>query len=343
LTQTTSFLLYLVETSHGFGEVSFFSPRPLDAGTFKLMSTLFELQGHRGARGLRPENTLPSFEIALDVGVAALETDLHLTQDGVVVVCHDPRLSGRLCGQLPFPEGTPLSLLTAAQLRTCRVDRNPDPQRFPEQRAEVTPVAALFARANNVDPFGIPTLVDLFAFIDAYSGASGAAAGKSDEQRRRASQVHFDLELKRVPFYPEAIGDEFQGEAAGLLERQVVAAVITAGVVERTRVRCFDHRAVRALRQLEPRIAGAVLIAETAPVDPVEIARRADADVYCPNYLFLDVDQVRRVHAGGVRILPWTANDATVWERLLAWGVDGITTDYPDRLAAFLQQHGVAF
>ncbi len=279
----------------------------------------------------------------MDVGVAALETDLHLTQDGVVVVCHDPRLSGRLCGQLPFPEGTPISCLTAAELRTCRADRNPDPQRFPEQKAEVTPVSARFARDNGLDPFGIPTLADLFAFAETYVGALGAAAGKSDEQRERARRVRFDLELKRVPFYPEAIGDEFQGETAGLLEQHIIAAVLAAGVVERTRVRSFDHRCVRALRELEPRIAGAVLIAETAPVDPAEIARRAGVDVYCPNYLFLDADQVRQAHVGGGRVLPWTANDATVWERLLAWGVDGITTDYPDRLAAFLQLHGVAF
>jgi glycerophosphoryl diester phosphodiesterase len=307
------------------------------------MSTPFELQGHRGARGLRPENTLPSFEVALDVGVAAMETDLHLTQDGVVVVCHDPRLSGMLCSQLPFPEGTPLSRLTAPQVRLCRADRNLDPRRFPEQRAEATPVATQFAQANGLDPFGIPTLVDLIAFTNAYAGESGAAVGKTDKQRERAGRVRFDLELKRVPYYPEAIGDDFLGETAGLLERHVVAALTAAGVEERTRVRSFDHRCVRALRQLEPRIAGAVLIAETAPVDAAEIARRATADVYCPNYLFLDAYQVRQAHAGGVRVLPWTANDAAVWERLLSWGVDGITTDFPDRLAAFLQQHGVAF
>lgn len=307
------------------------------------MSTPFELQGHRGARGLRPENTLPSFEAALDAGVSALETDLHLTQDGVVILCHDPRLSERLCAALPFPEGTPLSRLTFAQLRTCRVARNPDLSRFPEQRAEVTPVAALFAQANGVDPYGIPALADLFAFAFAYAGALGERAGKSAAQRARAGRVRFDLELKRVPFHPEAIGDTFQGETAGLLEQRVVETVTAVHVEGRTRVRSFDHRCVRALRGLEPRIEGAVLIAETAPVDPAEVARRAGAQVYCPNYLFLDAEQVRQAHAGGVRVLPWTANDAAVWERLLAWGVDGLTTDFPEQLAAFLRQRAVAF
>jgi glycerophosphoryl diester phosphodiesterase len=306
------------------------------------MATHFELQGHRGARGLRPENTLPSFEAAFDAGVAAVETDLHLTQDGVPVICHDPRLSGRLCSRLPCPEGTPFSCLPFAQIRMCRADRNPDPARFPEQTAVITPVAALFAQERGLDPYGIPALADLFAFAAAYAGQLGRRAGKSTDQRERTGRVLFDLELKRVPFHPEAIGDEFQGSAAGLLERRIVEAVTLAGVAERTRVRSFDHRCVRALRELESRIETAVLIAETAPVDPAEVAHRAKATVYCPNYLFLDAAQVRKAHVGGVRVLPWTANEPAVWERLLAWGVDGMTTDFPDRLMAFLQENGVA-
>src|SRR5271166_5116502 len=61
------------------------------------MSRSFVLQGHRGARGLKPENTLPSFEVALDLGVSSIETDVHLTRDGVPILCHDPEVSGRLC------------------------------------------------------------------------------------------------------------------------------------------------------------------------------------------------------------------------------------------------------
>ena len=307
------------------------------------MFTHFELQGHRGARGLRPENTLPSFEAALDAGANAVETDLHRTHDGIVVVCHDPQLSGRLCSRLPFPDGTPISRLTVAQLRAYRADRNPDPRRFPEQRPEVTPVAALFAAQHGLDPFGIPTLADLFAFVAAYAGPLGERAGKSEEQRGRAQQLRFDLELKRVPFHPEAMGDEFDGVRAGRLEQGVVQAVREASVVERTRVRSFDHRCVRALRQLEPGIEGAILIAETALVDPAEVTRRAEAAVCCPNYLFLDEEQVQSAHAGGVRVVPWTANDAMVWERLLAWGVDGLATDYPDRLAAYLRSRHIEY
>src|SRR5262245_25513347 len=94
----------------------------------KLMTPSFDLQGHRGARGLKPENTLPAFEVAFDLGVTTVETDLPLTRDGVPVLCHDPTLDGQ-----------PVSTLDLARLREYRADRNPDPRRFPEQDAGVTP------------------------------------------------------------------------------------------------------------------------------------------------------------------------------------------------------------
>ena len=69
--------------------------------------------------------------------------------------------------------------------------------------------------------------------------------------------------------------------------------------------------------------------------------RAAEADLYCPDVNFLDEPQVRQLHEAGVRVLPWTVNDEADWERLLGWGVDGITTDYPDRLADWLRRRGV--
>src|SRR3954470_9863897 len=100
------------------------------------MDRRFNLQGHRGARGLRPENTLPSFEAALDCGVTSIETDLHLTRDGVPVLCHDSHLSDRICrpvegAKFSLARPLPISGLTLAQLRRYRADRNPDPARFP--------------------------------------------------------------------------------------------------------------------------------------------------------------------------------------------------------------------
>src|SRR5207248_216193 len=116
----------------------------------------------------------------------------------------------------------------------------------------------------------------LFAFAAAYAGELGERAGKSAAQRERAGRVRFDLEVKRVPFRPEWIGDAFDGRSPGLLECRLVEVIHAAGVLERAAVRSFDHRSVRAVRQLEPRLGAAVLIEGTAPLAPSELARRAD-------------------------------------------------------------------
>lgn len=314
------------------------------------MSSTFDLQGHRGARGLKPENTLPAFEAAFDVGVTTVETDIHLSRDGVPVIVHDAVVSDRIFRRppggesLPDPAGRPLvRSLTLAELRGYRADRNPDPGRFTSQDASVTPLTSAFARHHGIDPYSPPTLTDLFAFAAAYAGQIGGWAGKTEAQRDRARGVHFDLELKRVPFRPERIGDDLDGAAAGDLERALLACVRAAGVIERTIVRSFDHRCVRALLALEPRLTAAVLVAGTAPIAPEELARAADAQVYCPEFEFLDERQVKQAHAAGIRVVPWTVNEEEDWKRLIDWGVDGITTDYPDRLAVYLSRRGIEF
>jgi glycerophosphoryl diester phosphodiesterase len=307
------------------------------------LSRTFHLQGHRGARGRKPENTLPAFEAALDAGVSSVETDLHLTRDGAVVLCHEPVLdAGRFTPPPADAPPTAMAGLTLAQLRSWRADRNPDPARFPDQDAQATPLARWYAQRHGLHPFAVPTLADLFRFAADYAGEPGAAADKTANQRARAARVGFDVELKRVPFRPDRTGDDFTGRAPGLLERRVAEAVKEAGVAGRTTVRAFDHRSVYWLRSLAPRLTGAILLAHTAPVAVGEVARRAGARIYCPSFDFVDEELVRQAHAAGVRVLPWTVNEPEDWERLVGWGVDGLTTDHPDRLAAWLAARGIA-
>jgi glycerophosphoryl diester phosphodiesterase len=307
----------------------------------------FEVQGHRGARGLKPENTLVGFEVALDLGVSALETDLHLTADDVPILYHDPQVQPRLCSlragaNAPDPAVQPLvRSLTLGQLRGYRVEHNPDAARFPRQDTVATPLARQYAAERDLDPLGIPTLSDLFAFTADYAGAPGRRAGKTPAQQERAARVRFDLELKRVPFHPQTIGDGFDGASAGRLECAVLDTARRAGVLERVGVRSFDHRSVRTLKDLEPSLQTAIIVAHTAPVAPVNLANEARAEMYCPDYHFLDEAQVHRLHEGGKRVIPWTVNHPDEWDRLCTWGVDGITTDVPDELICWLGARGL--
>ena len=303
----------------------------LRPGVSAMERPAFVIQGHRGARGLRPENTLPSFEAALDAGANALETDVHLTADGVPVLVHDPQLDERIYRPIRATKDNSAAprpwvhQLSAGQLSEYLADRNPNPHRFPTQSAEPTPLATWFTRDRG-HPYAIPTLADLYAFVAAYAGEPGRSVGKTDAQRANAARAVIDVELKRVPFHAAE-----WGQAPGRIESAVLDVVRRAGAVGRTAVRSFDHRCVKRLRALEPGLTGVVLVEGTAPVDPVALVRAADAQVYGPDYRYLDAEQVRQCHAAGVRVLPWTVNDPGAWERLVEWGVDGITTDYPDR------------
>jgi glycerophosphoryl diester phosphodiesterase len=290
----------------------------------------FDLQGHRGARGLRPENTLPGFEAAFDIGATSVETDVHLTQDGIPVLIHDHCLSCRIFSVPPRD----VSTMTLSQLQAAPAIGNPHPERFPNQAPLSSPLATRYADQVGMHPYAVPQLSDLFAFAQLYA-AEGRHAGKSDVQRQRALSVCFDLELKKCPFVPSTIGDN--------LETAVLAAIRAAGMILRTRVRSFDHRSVKIMRRNEPRLIAAVLIAETTPVSPGDLVRSGDAQVYCPDYRFLDEQQVVQCRAEGIRVLPWTVNAPQDWQRLLDWNVDGITTDYPDQLALVLRERNIPF
>jgi glycerophosphoryl diester phosphodiesterase len=142
----------------------------------------FVIQGHRGARGLRPENTLPSMEAALDAGATALEIDIHLTADGVPVVIHDPWLGPCFGADFAPPSAGHclwVHQLTANELRGYVAARNPNPGRFPQQSAEPTPLAAAFAHGSG-HPYQVPTLAELFRFVKDYAGDLGERVGKTE-------------------------------------------------------------------------------------------------------------------------------------------------------------------
>jgi glycerophosphoryl diester phosphodiesterase len=193
-------------------------------------------------------------------------------------------------------------------------------------------LAERFAAARGFDARAIPTLADFFAFVAEYA----SDLCKTPMQREQARRLIFDIELKRVPFEPATIGDDFDGDKPALLERVVVDAIRSADVVERARVRSFDHRSVLAVKTLEPKLTTGLLIYNTLPVDVAALLESARADIYCPDYRFLDARTVRQVIAAGKRVIPYTVNEPHDWQRLHEWGVHGICTDVPDQLVQWL-------
>ncbi len=292
--------------------------------------TDFDLQGHRGARGLQPENTLPSFETALDIGVTTLELDLHFSADGEVVIWHDAVVDPAKCGREPGapsdvpdpddPGVDPASLairsLSVDQLRWFRCDRNPDLAKFPDQNPTPTDIAG--------DSYRIVTLDDLFDLVERYA----QDPAKTAVQRDGATIVQFNVETKRKLRDPGAIGDGFDGENVGPFEQRLLEVITRRQMGARVTIQSFDPRSLAAIAAVDPDIRLVLLTAAGSP-DFQELATEGIWG-WSPNASVVTRDLIVDAHEAGLVVVPWTVNDLVLARSLLDAGVDGIITDRPD-------------
>ena len=293
---------------------------------------MLEIHGHRGARGLLPENTLTGFERAIALGVDALEFDVCMTRDGVPVVHHDTALNPDhtrdASGRWLEPPGPLLRDLDVADLTGLDVGRvRPGSRtalRFPHQEPR--------------DGTRIPTLAEVLAL----------------GRRPAAGTVRFNLEIKSSPLEPrESAGPEALAQA--------VAEVLgTEAAVGRATVQSFDWRVLRELRTLVPEIAIACLTSERGWRDTVlrgragpspwtaglsvdaeggsvpRLVHRFGAPIWMPFHADLTAESLAEARTLGLRIMVWTVNERSDMEALARLGVDGIVTDYPDRAVGSL-------
>lgn len=295
-----------------------------------------DIQGHRGARGLAPENTLAAFARALSLGVTTLELDCAVTRDGVVVVSHDPALNPDLTRTpdgkwLPRP-GPRIHDLTYGQLQRYDVGRvKPDTayaRRFPDQQP--------------VDGERVPRLADVFALVK----KSGNAA------------VRFNIETKISPLAPDETTDPED------FARRLISEVRSAGMDGRTLVQSFDWRTLAILQKEAPTIATVYLSAQQDFMNNIAGRRRsslwtaglhvsrfggsiprmvkaAGGAVWSPYHRELTRENLREAQALGLKVVPWTVNGPADMKRLIEWGVDGIISDRPDLLRKAARDMGV--
>lgn len=298
---------------------------------------MFDLQGHRGARGLWPENTLPGFSRAIELGVCALEFDCAVTRDGVVVVTHDPELNPELtrdaARQFIAPPTPAVHSLSFTQLACYDVGRLRPGSGY----------AAQFPQQAGMDGARIPRLSEVLMLI----------------MERGGGRVRASMEVKTFPGQPR-----FAPEPAAFIEAvgREVERTGTAGIVS---VLAFDWRVLAAARSLMPAVPR-VALSEQQPgedtvmlgapqpspwlggLDPQDfadsvprMALAAGAQTWGPNYLDLNAAQVAEAHALGLRVVPFTVNERSDMERMLAFKVDGMISDRPDILRAVLADRGL--
>jgi glycerophosphoryl diester phosphodiesterase len=274
------------------------------------MTRRIDIQGHRGARALFPENTLEGFLAAAALGVCAFELDVAMTADGVVVVSHDPMLNRDITrdatGAWLTARGPAIRSLPHAALRDYDVGR-------------IRPRSAmsfLFPGQAPHDGARIPTLAAVLAALP---------------------NARFTIEVKTDPAHPDWTAPPTE------LADATLSVIDAAGAVARVVVESFDWRVQRHVRKTRPDIRLAWLTrAETvrdaalwwdgataAGSVPARVAAEG-GPIWAPDYASLTESEVREAHALGLFVLPWTVNRPADMRRLIDWGVDGLISDRPD-------------
>lgn len=268
----------------------------------------FDWQGHRGARGLMPENTVPAFLKALEYPVKTLELDLVISADSQVVVSHEPWLSHVIC---TLPEGSGLLSeenersewnifgLPYGKIRECDCGSKPHPG-FPEQeKREVYK----------------PLLSEVVGAVREYCEQSGHAF------------PFFNAEIKSRPEW-----DSLYTPDPATFVALVLAEIEALELDGHITLQSFDVRALQAIRAKAPDLPLAYLVESAAELSKNLELLGFTPEIYSPYHEGLNSETVSAAHAQGMQVIPWTVNETERMEILLAMGVDGIITDYPDKI-----------
>lgn len=269
----------------------------------------FDVQGHRGARGLEPENTIPAFMKALDCGVTTIELDLAVTKDNKLVVSHEPWMSADIC---LTPDGKPIGKkeemkfniyeMSYAEVTTydCGSKGN---EGFPEQQ-----------RVAASKPLLRDVIVEVEDHIKSFT----------------RYEVDYNIEIKSSPdgddkFHPKP--EVFSDMVYDLLDQYLP--------MSRVVIQSFDFRVLKYWHQKYPKVRLAALVENTSSVRTNLSRLGFNPSVYSPYYKLVSKNMVQYLHDRRIRVIPWTVNDDSDMLTMKAMGVDGFITDYPDRPAKF--------
>lgn len=269
---------------------------------------MFDLQGHRGARGVRPENSIPAFILALDSGVTTVEMDLAITKDKQIVVSHEPWMSAAICLQ---PDGSPISSSEEKTFNIYQMDYervrafdcgSRGNEKYPEQ-----------VKMKTAKPLLRDAIIAIEHHIKSYS----------------LYEVDYNIEIKTTP-----AGDGKLHPSPEVFSDLVFNLIDQYLPLERVVIQSFDFRVLKYWHEKYPDVRLSALIDNAKTVDANLRALGFQPSVYSPYFKLLTREKVDYLHKLKIRVIPWTVNETSDMQKFLEWKVDGFITDYPDRAAA---------
>lgn len=268
----------------------------------------FDLQGHRGARGLMPENTIPAFLKAVDLGVDTIELDVVITKDEKIIVSHEPwfnhEISTRADGS-PVTEEEEMDLniyeMTYEEIQQFDVGKKGHPS-FPNQE-----------RMNAKKPL----LSDVIRIVEQYTDEQGLP------------NVSYNIETKSDPkrygeYYPQP--EKF----VQLLNNLLTELNEEFDIQDRITIQSFDPATLIEFHELNPDLTLAILVSNRQSIQDYVDLLGFTPDIWSPNYQLVTSSLISEAHERDMKVIPWTVNTTEEMQDLLEMGVDGIITDYPD-------------
>ena len=281
-------------------------PHTVSKSNDPMPAAAFDKQGHRGCRGLMPENTIPAMIHAIDLGVNTLEMDVVITKDKKVILSHEPWMGREITTK---PDGSFMGereerkfnifWMTYEQTQSFDVGMKPHP-RFPQQqKMKVTK----------------PLLSQVFDTVI------------QTMMTRRRPPVMYNIETKTSP-----VNDGVFHPAPEEFVDLLMAVIQEKGMIDFVTIQSFDYRTLQYLHRKYPTVKTAMLV-EDYDKQPLEEQLKKlgfTATIYSPHYSLVNAGLVKQCHEKGMKLIPWTVNDKTKIKDLKALGVDGIISDYPD-------------
>lgn len=271
----------------------------------------FDTEGHRGSRGLMPENTVPAMIKAIDLGVTTIEMDCHVTKDRQVVVTHDPHINPLYART---PAGEDFTKEESKQYAIYQMNYD-DVRRFDTGSKPY----ALYPRQQKMEAH-IPLLSELIDSVQTYLKANNLP------------QVFYNIEIKSK----EGKDNELHPEPA-TFAKLVVEVLEQKKITPWVIIQSFDMRALQELHRQQPHIRTSLLINNEQSVEENLRQLGFTPDVYSPHAKLVTKELVRQCHDRQIKVIPWTVNTAEGIAEMKALGVDGVISDYPDLFAQVQQ------